>query len=85
MDRSSYFFTAEFNETQARTSEFYHEVGAATLSNVVPGPLYDYINAYAIYDYLNYQYVHDVGIHAILSNNITLRGGFDELRWLADQ
>ncbi|KAK0659969.1 hypothetical protein DIS24_g3722 [Lasiodiplodia hormozganensis] len=85
VDRTSYFDTAEFNETQARTSSFYQEVGAATLGGVLPAASYSYVNAYTIYDYLNYQYVHDVSTRAILSNNITLRGAFDELRFLADQ
>ncbi|KAL1646933.1 hypothetical protein SLS58_003069 [Diplodia intermedia] len=85
LDRTNYYGTLEFNETQARTSSFYGEVGAATLGGVLPAALYSYANAYAIYDYLNYQYVHDVSTQAILSNNITLRGAFDELRFLADQ
>ncbi|KAL0260770.1 hypothetical protein SLS55_004461 [Diplodia seriata] len=85
LDRTSYYYTLEFNETQAQTSSFYGEVGAATLGGILPAASYSYANAYAIYDYLNYQYLHNISIQAILSNNITLRGAFDELRFLADQ
>ncbi|EOD50932.1 putative histidine acid protein [Neofusicoccum parvum UCRNP2] len=85
LDRTSYFYTAEFNETFARTNSLYRQVGAATLSGAFPDVADNYINAYPIYDYLNYQYTHDVGIQSILSNNITLRGAYDELRYLADQ
>ncbi|KKY24072.1 putative histidine acid [Diplodia seriata] len=73
LDRTSYYYTLEFNETQARTSSFYGEVGAATLGGILPAASYSYANAYAIYDYLNYQYLHNISIQAILSNNITLR------------
>ncbi|EKG19228.1 Histidine phosphatase superfamily clade-2 [Macrophomina phaseolina MS6] len=85
VDRTSYFYSTEFNETQARTRSLYAEVGAATLTDVLPEASYSYVNAYAIYDYLSYQYVHDTSIQAILSNNSTLEGAFDELRFLADQ
>ncbi|OJD37699.1 histidine acid phosphatase [Diplodia corticola] len=84
-DRASYFDTLEFNETQARTSSFYSGVGAATSDGVLPEVAYSYVNAYAIYDYLSYQYMHNVSTRAILSNNITLPNAFDELRYLADQ
>ncbi|KAF2088970.1 phosphoglycerate mutase-like protein [Saccharata proteae CBS 121410] len=79
-----YFSSSEFGETRDRTRELYHDVGVATLYDVLPEERWDYSNAMAISEYLSYMYEHDVGVRAVLEGNATLRGSFERVRYLAD-
>ncbi|OCK80247.1 phosphoglycerate mutase-like protein [Lepidopterella palustris CBS 459.81] len=82
---NEYYDSPEFSATRASSQSLYQAVGMSTLGDVLTQPQWDYYNAYVIYDYLNYQYAHDTSIFALLSDNISYAGAYDELRWLADQ
>ncbi|KAK5112635.1 hypothetical protein LTR62_003950 [Meristemomyces frigidus] len=82
--------TADFATTEAESKSLYQTVGQALLSDVLDQDAWDYFNAYAIYDYLSYQYAHNATAKTFLdqpgstdkSINVTY---MQQLRWLADQ
>jgi hypothetical protein len=85
-----YTSTAAFYATESASKGVYQAVGPSLLSNVLDQDAWDYYNAYAIYDYLSYQYAHNVSVKAILdqsgyvdpTTNITY---LEKLRWFADE
>ncbi|OCL04352.1 phosphoglycerate mutase-like protein, partial [Glonium stellatum] len=82
---NEYYDTEEFANTQATSELLYQAVGFSTLKDVLSQPQWDYSNAYLIYDYLNYQYSHDSSTYALLSDNISFAGAYDQLRYYSDQ
>jgi hypothetical protein len=45
----------------------------------------NYINALAIYDYLQYQYAHNSSVYRTLANDSAFAGIYDQIRTLADE
>lgn len=83
------FTTPEFLQTQAVSQPIYDSVGPVLLSDVLPEQTWDYWNAYAIYDYVNYQNAHNTTVAALLEdpryiNPATNVSYLDSLRWYAD-
>ncbi|KAF2120684.1 histidine phosphatase superfamily [Lophiotrema nucula] len=79
-----YLTTEDFLETKAESQDFYQALNASLFSGYLSQDQIDYINAVEIYDYLSYQYVHDNEIFAMLQNDSSYAGVYDELRYLAD-
>ena len=68
----------------------YNEVGETLLSSVLGPAYWGYVNAYAIYDYLYYQYMHNVTANALLSNPDAINPNrhinyLETLMWYANQ
>lgn len=82
-----YARSPEFDDIQASSKPFYESLRASSLDDYIPKQSQDYSNAYAIYEYLNYQARHNATVAAALDdssnqdNNIT---DLDRLRFLAD-
>lgn len=83
-----YAISPECDAIQADSKSFYESVGGDLLNSVIPEDSQDYLNAYAIYDYLNYQATHNASVAAAIgepsreskSNETDL----DRLRFFAD-
>ena len=86
-----YSNTSQFDATEAESNSVYQDIGPPLLQEVLPdSATWDYFNAYAIYDYLNYQNAHNVTINSLLSspdyiNPNTNISYLNTLRYLADQ
>jgi len=83
-------YSPEQQATAEASKSVYEAVGEPLLANVLVPKAWDYYNAYAIYDYLNYQNVHNATVQALLSEPQYLQPGTDvsylnQLRWYADQ
>ncbi|KAK5132318.1 hypothetical protein LTR08_009226 [Meristemomyces frigidus] len=74
----------EFSAQRVRASETYQDVGKALLTEVLDPVQWDYYNAYAIYDYLNYQNVHNMSTQRWLLGSAQT-GLLSNLQWYADQ
>ena len=86
----AYENSAAFNATQTESSQTYEFVGPPLLSSVLNSDAWDYVNAYAIYDYINYQYAHNATAKQILDQpgfrDQTDNTSFlTQLRFYADQ
>ena len=86
----NYFSTPEFLQTQAISQSIYSTIGPVLLSDVLIDEAWDYFNAYAIYDYINYHNVHNTTVASLLSdprfiNSATNVSYLDTLRWYADE
>jgi hypothetical protein len=82
-----YTASPEFGKTQAGSKSLYESVGGGQLDELIPEQSKDYLNAYAIYEYLNYEATHNASVAATLDSttqesNIT---DLDRLRFLADE
>jgi hypothetical protein len=82
-----YVASPEFEETQASSKSFYESVSGGQLDDLIPEQSKDYLNAYAIYEYLNYEATHNASVAATLGSttqesNIT---DLDRLRFLANE
>ncbi|KAK5121729.1 hypothetical protein LTR85_004604 [Meristemomyces frigidus] len=86
-----YTGTAEFAATEASSKSVYQAIGAPLLGAVLDDEdTWDYYNAYAIYDYINYQNSHNASFQALLSESVYIDPStnisyLDALRWYADQ
>ena len=85
-----YADTPQYIVTAAESNMVYEKMGSVFLSDLLVPEAWSYYNAYAIYDYLNYQYEHNISAHALLNspalfNPATNISYFDTLRWYADQ
>lgn len=82
-----YTDSPEFEAAQLSSKPLYESVGSAALSGVLSEGQQDYLNAYAIYDYLGYHAVHNSSIAAAV-NGSSSQGSdttdLDKLRFLAD-
>ena len=82
-----YTRSPEFDEIQSSSKALYESLNAGSLDDLIPSQSKDYLNAYAIYEYLNYQATHNASAAATLDtptnreNNIT---DLDRLRFLAN-
>jgi hypothetical protein len=82
-----YSRSPEFDEIQASSKSFYESVNGGFLDDLIPEEAKDYLNAYPIYEYLNYQATHNASVAATLDdsrnseNNVT---DLDRLRFLAN-
>ncbi|EMC91561.1 hypothetical protein BAUCODRAFT_46040, partial [Baudoinia panamericana UAMH 10762] len=84
-----YANTPQFAAVEAESRHIYQAIGQPLLRSVLNPSAWDYFNAYAIYDYLNYQRSHNATVAALLSqpqyiNATTKVSYFDQLRWYAD-
>lgn len=76
-----------FEEIQASSKNLYESVSGGLLDDLIPEDSKDYLNAYAIYEYLEYQATHNASVAATIDDptnqdrNIT---DLDRLRFLAD-
>lgn len=83
---AGYYSSDKFKQTNATYNEMYREVGNATLRGVIPSGAWSFMYAVDIYDYLAYQYVHDLATRTTLdSMRFANAPVLDQLRWLADQ
>ena len=85
-----YIFSPEFTATQAASKSVYETIGPIFLGDVSQPDQWDFINAYAIYDYLNYMYEHNTTFNSMLSDSKNIDPStnisyLDTLRWYADQ
>ncbi|KAI7162945.1 hypothetical protein KC349_g1661 [Hortaea werneckii] len=85
-----YMDTKDFRETQADSKSMYEAVGEPLLSETLIEGAWDYYNAYAIYDYINYRYIHNRSTAALLdgpqyNGGASNASSMDRLRWYADQ
>ncbi|KAI9679544.1 MAG: hypothetical protein M1817_005566 [Caeruleum heppii] len=80
ISRARYYDTDAFVETHRATRPLYTGLDRGILDGVVPNVAVGYYNAYNIYDYVNYGYVHNITIR----NNIS-ETDFQQLRILADR
>ncbi|KAK4975674.1 hypothetical protein LTR28_008919 [Elasticomyces elasticus] len=86
---AQYYNTPEFKTTSDDSKSLYATIGARFLGNVLQPVEWKYDNAYAIWDYLNYQNQHNASVASVLSSpdfrdrstNVTY---FTRLQWLAD-
>ena len=83
-----YAISPECDAIQADSKAFYESVGGDLLDNVIPEDSQDYLNAYAIYDYLNYQATHNASVAAAIDEpsreSNTNETDLDRLRFYAD-
>lgn len=81
---SEYLGQDEFLQTQNRTSDLYDMIGIDILTSLFPEGSWGYYNAYTIYDYVRYQYVHNSTVFKMF-NDTASQQVLSQLRWLADQ
>ena len=86
-----YANSPDFTNTEVASRNVYQAIGPALLNEVLSEQeAWDYYNAYAIYDYVNYQQMHNKTVAALLEQpecidpNTNL-SYFDNLRWLANE
>jgi hypothetical protein len=83
-----YAISPECNDIQADSKAFYQSVGGELLDDIIQEYSQDYMNAYAIYDYLNYQAKHNSSVAAIINEpeqgSGTNETDLDRLRFFAD-
>ncbi|TKA79326.1 hypothetical protein B0A55_03461 [Friedmanniomyces simplex] len=85
---TQYAGTSDFSATESLSRQIYQDVGSQTLTGVLDETAWDYYNAYAIYDYLNYQNAHNKTVAALFSQNANINTSYpvlDMLRWYADE
>ncbi|KAF2094482.1 phosphoglycerate mutase-like protein, partial [Rhizodiscina lignyota] len=81
---SEYLGDPQFLATQNATVNLYDMIGIDVLASLFPEGSWGYYNAYAIYDYVRYQYVHNSTVFKMFNDTASL-AVLSELRWLADQ
>ncbi|RMY74195.1 hypothetical protein D0863_03376 [Hortaea werneckii] len=80
----------DFRETQAESKSMYEAIGEPLLSDTLIEGAWDYYNAYAIYDYINYRNTHNRSTATLLeepqyNGGASNSSSMDRLRWYADQ
>lgn len=84
-----YTTTQQFGAIQQASKSTYGQVGGPLLSDVLPSEAWDYVNAYAIYDYVNYHATHNATFAALLSDPSFIANSntnyLSALRYLADE
>lgn len=84
---AAYSTTREFDANQEQFDKIYDALGPAVFEGVLDSEYWDYTNAYAIYDYLRYQYDYNNDTRTELNRyeDVTTNTSYiDILRWLAD-
>lgn len=85
----NYAISPECDAIQADSKSFYQSVGGELLDNIIQDYSQDYMNAYAIYDYLNYQATHNASVAAAINEpsqgSSTNETDLDRLRFFADR
>jgi len=66
---AAYYNSGAFANTSSETQYIYSLIGPEILSGVLSEAGWTYANAYAIYDYVSYQYNHNVTLNKLLSQN----------------
>lgn len=83
-----YAISPECDNIQADSKPFYQSVGGELLDDIIQEYSQDYMNAYAIYDYLNYQATHNSSVAAVINEPAEGSGtnetDLDRLRFFAD-
>lgn len=80
LSANTYVSSDDYNETAAASLSLYQRLVPLLFEHVVPQSLVNYYNAYDLWDYANYQYVHNKAVYENL--NLT---DLEELRALASQ
>lgn len=85
----NYASTASFQRNQNSSRAIYQAVGPSLLSDVLNEDAWDYENAYAIFDYLNYQNAHNATVARELGGSnfrdpVTNISYLDQMRFYAD-
>ena len=81
---SEYLQAQSFLRTQNATTDLYEMIGIDILASLFPEESWGYYNAYAIYDYVRYQYVHNATVFKMF-NDTASQAVLQELRFLADK
>lgn len=76
-----YYNTSDFNFLYQSSLGFYRGLGSRFLSDVFPADSLGYFNAYYIYDYLQYQYLHNRSIASALSQDNMTRAEILAADW----
>lgn len=87
---TQYFNTSAFAYTENLTDPIYDIMCSVFLADIIPEETWDYYNAYAIWDYLNYQNVHNESVAAEMAGvsftDIDVNISYvTELGWMADE
>jgi hypothetical protein len=61
-----YYSSGDYNKTDGRTRTFYQALGHAVLTDVLPQSDWSYHNAFGIFDYVSYQYLHNSTAKSVL-------------------
>ncbi|MCJ1286362.1 hypothetical protein MMC26_005707 [Xylographa opegraphella] len=77
---SEYFDTPEYLSVAAATQDFYQSIATSIFGGELPESDINYHNAYYIFDYVNYGYLHNATIHDRITDD-----QLAQLRTLADQ
>jgi len=85
-----YTETATFNATETSSKSYYEALGNTLLRDVLEADAWDYTNAYAIWDYLNYQDAHNTTAAALMSQpqlmDVDTNASYLEMiKWYADE
>jgi hypothetical protein len=78
--RAEYFSSPQFLNTEAANADFYNNLEGSVLDGIFPNETVGYFNAYYIYDYLNYGYVHNTTVRDHVSDE-----DVEHARILADE
>lgn len=81
---ATYFNTNEFSNTVSQSSDLYQRVGQALAGGNMSEDRYTYNNAYAVWDYVSYEYAHNRTVQAAF-NTGNLTGALQQLRYYSDQ
>jgi hypothetical protein len=79
-----YYISEDFNRTDGRTRTFYQALGHAVLTGILPQSQWTFQNAFKIFDYVSYQYLHNATAKAILDGP-AFRDPVAQLGFLASQ
>jgi hypothetical protein len=79
-----YYYSEDFNDTQAKTRTMYQSIGHAVLNDVLPPSAWSYENGYLIHDYVSYMNLHNGTVQNTLSGP-AYRGNIDQLAALASE
>ncbi|MCJ1321599.1 hypothetical protein MMC15_006944 [Xylographa vitiligo] len=77
---SEYFDTPEYLSVAAATQDFYQSIATSIFGGELPNTDINYHNAYYIFDYVNYGFIHNETIHDRITED-----QLSQLRTLADQ
>ncbi|KXS98204.1 hypothetical protein AC578_280 [Pseudocercospora eumusae] len=85
---AAYTTSQNFGVTQEDFDNIYNAIGPAVFEGVLDSRFWDYTNAYAIYDYLRYQYAYNDTVKQTLDRYYDVKTNttyLNILRWLADE
>ncbi|KAF2706593.1 phosphoglycerate mutase-like protein [Pleomassaria siparia CBS 279.74] len=84
-DQTKYDATSSFQQTKDLHQDFYQAIDLDMFHGLIPQRALNYGNAYELYDYLSYSFVHDRDVYEKLNNESSNPDVLDQLRYLADE